>query len=88
MAEVIQRLKATDAVLLWASARDTALPFYQRFGFETVEGSGFTPPQTGRPHHIIELDLTAHSLTTADGTGPAFDQPWSREDCKSPTGCG
>lgn len=57
MAEMIRRLKATGAVLLWASARDNAVPFYQRFGFEAVEGSGFTPPQTGRPHQIIELDL-------------------------------
>lgn len=59
MAEIIRRLKATEAVLLWANARDNALPFYQRFGFQAVEWSGFTPPQTGRPHHVIELDLTA-----------------------------
>lgn len=57
MAEIIRRLQATDAVILWASARDEALAFYRRFGFETVEGSGVTPAQTGRPHHIIELDL-------------------------------
>jgi predicted N-acetyltransferase YhbS len=59
MAEIVRRLKATDAVLLWANARDNALPFYRRFGFQTVEGSGFAPPQRGRPHHVIELDLTA-----------------------------
>jgi GNAT superfamily N-acetyltransferase len=57
LTEAIRRLKATDAILLWASARDTAVPFYARFGFTTVEGSGFTGPETGRPHHIIELDL-------------------------------
>lgn len=59
MTEIIRRLKTTDTVLLWANARDNALPFYLRFGFETVQGSSFTPPQTGRPHHIIELDLAA-----------------------------
>ena len=57
MAEVIRRLKATEAVLLWANARDNALPFYERFGFKAVEGSGFSGPETGRPHHIIELSL-------------------------------
>jgi predicted N-acetyltransferase YhbS len=57
LTEAIRRLTATDAVLLWASARDTALPFYERFGFTTIEGSANTPPQTGRPHHFIELGL-------------------------------
>jgi GNAT superfamily N-acetyltransferase len=53
----ILRLRAVGATLLWASARDRALPFYERFGFTVVEGSGFAPAQTGRPHHIILLDL-------------------------------
>jgi len=56
MTEAIRRLKGTDAALMWASARDTALRFYERFGFITVEGSGFSG-QTGRPHHIIVLEL-------------------------------
>jgi predicted N-acetyltransferase YhbS len=59
MTDAIRRLKGTNAILLWASARDIVLPFYGRFGFTTIEGSGFTPPQTGRPHHIIELDLAS-----------------------------
>ncbi len=46
MAEVIRRLKAIDAVLLWTTARDTALTFYERFGFTTVAESGFTTPET------------------------------------------
>ena len=58
MAEILRRLRQTDAVLLWASARDNALPFYERFGFKAIHGSGSTG-LTGRPHHIIELDLTA-----------------------------
>jgi predicted N-acetyltransferase YhbS len=57
LTQAIRRLKTTEAILLWASARDDAVPFYERFGFKTVEGSGFMTPQTGRPHHIIELDL-------------------------------
>ncbi len=58
LSEAIRRLKTTNAVFLWANARDTAIPFYERFGFRTMEGSASTPPQTGRPHHLIELDLT------------------------------
>jgi predicted N-acetyltransferase YhbS len=59
LTEAIRRLKSTGAVLLWANARDTALPFYERFGFATVERSDVVPPATGRPHHIIELDLAS-----------------------------
>ena len=57
MIEILRRLRTTGAVLLWASARDTAVPFYRRFGFSTVEGSAFTPRETARPHCIIELKL-------------------------------
>jgi predicted N-acetyltransferase YhbS len=63
LTEAIRRLKATDAVLLWASARDTALPFYQRFGFITAERSGLTRVGAGRPHHIIELDLNSSDFS-------------------------
>jgi predicted N-acetyltransferase YhbS len=58
MSEAIRRLKATDAILLWASARDTALHFYERFGFRVAPESQLTPRETGRPHHLIELDIT------------------------------
>jgi predicted N-acetyltransferase YhbS len=57
MTEAIRRLKASDAVLLWANARDAALPFYEKFGFRTAPASEF-PLQSGRPHHLIELGLT------------------------------
>lgn len=53
LAEAIRRLKAADAVVLWASARDTALSFYRRFGFTVLEG---IPAETGRPHHLILLE--------------------------------
>jgi GNAT superfamily N-acetyltransferase len=45
LAEIVRRLKATGTVLLWASARDAAVPFYERFGFKTVDGSAFTHPR-------------------------------------------
>ncbi len=57
--EAIRRLKASDAVLLWASARDSAVPFYERFGFHTIEGSASVPASTGRAHNLIQLDLDA-----------------------------
>jgi predicted N-acetyltransferase YhbS len=58
LSEAIRRLQTTDAVILWANARDTAIPFYERFGFRTIQASASSPPQTGQPHHLIELDLT------------------------------
>jgi GNAT superfamily N-acetyltransferase len=57
MAEAIRRLKESDAVILWANARDSALRFYERCGFTAAPRSGYTPPETGRPHSLIELDL-------------------------------
>lgn len=58
MSEAIRRLRESDAVLLWANARDSALHFYEKFGFRTVPKSEFVLPESGRPHHLIELDLT------------------------------
>jgi predicted N-acetyltransferase YhbS len=64
MAEAIRRLRATHTILLWASARETAVRFYERFGFRTLEGSGFTPATTGRPHLLIVLELQGRSERT------------------------
>jgi predicted N-acetyltransferase YhbS len=58
MSEAIRRLRESDAVLLWANARDSALHFYEKFGFRAVPKSEFALPESGRPHHLIELDLT------------------------------
>ena len=58
MSEAIRRLRESDALLVWANARDSALPFYEKFGFRTVPGSEFAAPQRSRPHHLIRLDLT------------------------------
>jgi GNAT superfamily N-acetyltransferase len=49
MAEAIRRLKATDTVLLWTNARGSAVPFYERFGFHTIERSGFVPLRRADP---------------------------------------
>ena len=60
MAEAIRRLKATNAILLWANDRDSALCFYERFGFTSAPG--YTPPGTGRPHSLIEPDFVQSSM--------------------------
>lgn len=41
---------------VWANARDTALDFYLRRGFD-VDGDGFTDSTTGLPHHVIVIHL-------------------------------
>lgn len=48
--------RGTGAAVVWARARDTALSFYERCGFE-VEGEGFIDTPTGMPHHIVVLAL-------------------------------
>jgi predicted N-acetyltransferase YhbS len=55
--EALLRLRQSGATLLWASARDDAVPFYGRFGFTVVENSASTPVATGRPHHLILLPI-------------------------------
>jgi len=52
----IERCRATGATVLWARARDTALPFYVRHGFETV-GAGYLDLTTGLPHHDVIREI-------------------------------
>lgn len=40
------------AEIVWARARDSALGFYKRLGFEP-SGPGFIDEPTGMPHHIV-----------------------------------
>ena len=49
-------LRERGVETVWANARDTALGFYQGYGFETA-GEGFVHGETGLPHHVIVLDL-------------------------------
>jgi GNAT superfamily N-acetyltransferase len=52
----IGRLRAAGFEVLWANARDTALPFYERMGMEVV-GDGFVTRDTRLPHHVVVRDL-------------------------------
>jgi len=46
------RYRAAGKATVWARARDAALAFYQRNGFE-VEGDGFIDNATQLPHHLV-----------------------------------
>ena len=48
----VERAFAAGAAAVWANARDTALGFYLRHGFEVV-GDGYVDEATGLPHHHI-----------------------------------
>ena len=52
LAAGVARAFASGATCVWANARDSALEFYRRHGFEVV-GEGFVTPDTGLPHHRI-----------------------------------
>jgi predicted GNAT family N-acyltransferase len=53
-AGIAQARATTPDAVVWARARDSALGFYVRHGFEVVE-PGFMDETTGRPHHVIVL---------------------------------
>lgn len=40
------------AQIVWARARDSAIGFYEKCGFDVV-GDGFIDEPTGMPHHIV-----------------------------------
>jgi GNAT superfamily N-acetyltransferase len=52
----VARLRADGVTRLWANARDTAVPFYERLGWR-VTGDGFLHAESGLPHHSMELEL-------------------------------
>ncbi|MFM9226995.1 MAG: GNAT family N-acetyltransferase [Actinomycetota bacterium] len=44
--------RQNGAEVVWARARDSALGFYERLGFDAV-GDGFIDGPTAIPHHIV-----------------------------------
>lgn len=48
----VARLAADGVPVVWARARDAALDFYLRHGFE-VRGDGFVDATTELPHHLV-----------------------------------
>ena len=52
VADGLARAEAGGARLVWATARDSVLGFYERCGFEVV-GEGFVDGPTARPHHTV-----------------------------------
>ena len=51
------RAAETGVALVWARARDAALAFYLRHGFE-VAGDGFIDATTNLPHHLVVRRLS------------------------------
>lgn len=47
-----ERMARDGVALVWARARDSALTFYGRHGFE-IAGDGFIDATTELPHHVI-----------------------------------
>ncbi len=64
--EGLQRAFAGGADAVWANARDTALDFYVRHGFEIV-GEGFVTKDTGLPHHRIRVFPFRAAADTQEG---------------------
>ena len=52
----VDRLRADGVAVLWCNARDSAIGFYDRLGFEVV-GEGFALPESGFAHHVMLRDL-------------------------------
>lgn len=48
--------RSRGAHLVWARARDSAIGFYEKCGFEVV-GDGFIDESTAMAHHIVMRDL-------------------------------
>jgi GNAT superfamily N-acetyltransferase len=53
-AGITRARSVTPEAIVWARARDTALGFYRRHGFEIVE-PGFVDETSALPHHVIVL---------------------------------
>jgi ribosomal protein S18 acetylase RimI-like enzyme len=52
----VERLRVDGVAVLWCNARDSAIGFYERLGFE-VAGEGFVLAGTGFAHHVMLRDL-------------------------------
>ena len=48
-----QALRDAGAEQLWANARDTALGFYLKTGWDVIPGSGHISAESQLPHHVI-----------------------------------
>ena len=56
IATVTERLRRAGVEVLWCNARDSAIGFYSRLGFEVV-GDGFVLPESGIAHHVMVRDI-------------------------------
>ena len=59
--DALKRLRSSDTTIVRATARDTAVSFYKKFGFHEVPNSEHVAPATGRRHYVISLNLRESS---------------------------
>lgn len=52
----VAHARELGARYVWAKARDSAIYFYERYGFSVV-GERFMEPASGMPHHLVVLSL-------------------------------
>lgn len=70
----VERAARAGAELVWANARDSALGFYQRAGFEVI-GAGFVTSETGLPHHVVVRRVSPQDQLRARNR-PARSASW------------
>jgi GNAT superfamily N-acetyltransferase len=64
------RLSSRGVGLLWANARDSALGFYERCGFEVVAGSQHLSAETALAHSVVTRVLAREEPYVLDWAGP------------------
>lgn len=74
---VIRHLMAAAPSPLWLTCRPRLIPFYERFGFRTVEPGGPMPPYFRRILRLVRILVRARGL----GEGPQV-MVW-QESCTS-----
>lgn len=67
LAEVIREAKEQEAGLLWANARESAVPFYLQKGFRVVGGQ-FVDILSGLTDRRVVLDLTQSTFDSSPGS--------------------
>ena len=74
LADGIERLRVLGVRVLWASARDSAIGFYESMGMH-VEGDGYLDTNTALPHHWVIIDLSAPwpDVSILRGLSPEYE---------------
>ncbi len=66
----LRRIQEAGGTVVWASAADSALGFYERQGMR-VAGEGYVTADTGLPHHLVITDIPTPAMGRRFGTESA-----------------